>query len=191
MPDAETYAFYKSRGICVRCMQADAYGGKTLCLTCQGKSLEESVRYCQTMTPEKRAAKNRRQADYSKRLRLERKALGICTACGKHPAKPQRTLCPICADKQNRRQEERRMRSAEQQGKDPTPRFKRTALGKCYICGEPVSPENKNVCPLHLEAQRKKAAHMRSRIDYQNHPFRQWAAAFYAERRWIRGRRTT
>lgn len=157
MPDAETYAWYKAHGICPQCQRENAYGGKVLCLYCQGKQTESAVKYYQNLPEHKLKAKKQRESEYHKRIREERKAKGICVVCGKYPARQNITLCKICADKQNRYQARYRMKKAEQQGKDTTPRFMRTALGKCYICGEPVSDENKNFCPEHLEMQRKKA----------------------------------
>lgn len=184
MPDAETYAWYKAHGICTQCHHEKAYGGKVTCLYCQGKQIESAVKYYQNLPESKLKAKKQRESDWHKRIREERKAQGICAACGKYPARQNRTLCRACTDKQNRYAAEYRMNKAEQQGKNITPRFKRTALGKCYICGEPVSDENKNFCPKHLEAQRKKAAYMRNLIDYNNHPHVRWHTSFIQYRRW-------
>ena len=183
MPDAETYAWYKAHGICTQCNHEKAYGGKVTCLYCQGKQIESAVKYYQNLPESNRKAKKKRESDYHKRTRQERKAQGICVACGKYPARKNRTLCKICTGKQNRYQAGYRMKKAEQQGKDITPRFKRTSLGKCYICGEPVSDENKNFCPDCLEDQRKKAEHMRKFIDYENHPCKKWIHMYYEERR--------
>ena len=186
MPDAETYAWYKSHGICPNCQREDAYGGKVLCLECQGKMTESAVKYYQNLPEPKLKAKKQRESDYHKRTREARKAQGICVACGKYPARQNRTLCKMCAHKQNLYQAEYRMKKAGQQSKDITPRFMRTALGKCYICGEPVSDENKNFCPKCLAIQRKKAEYMRSHIDYENHPHKKWHIAFIQYRRWLK-----
>ena len=186
MPDAKTYAWYKAHGICTQCQREKAYGGKVTCLYCQGKQIESAVKYYQNLPESKLKAKKQRESDYHKRIREERKEKGVCVACGKYPARQNRTLCKICTDKQNRYQAGYRMKKAEQQGKDITPRFKRTALGKCYICGETVSDENKNFCPKHLEIQRKKAEYMRSHIDYKNHPHIKWHIAFIQYRRLIK-----
>lgn len=188
MPNAEEYAWYKSHGICPKCQKRKAANGKTKCLQCQGEHIEWYVNWYQNLPPEKLKAKKARESAYHKQQRDERKAKGLCVDCGKYPAIQNRTRCRLCSAKQNAYQAEYRMKKAIQQGKDCTPRFKRTQLGKCYICGEPLSPESKTFCPKCLEIQRKKAAHMRTFIKPENRHFpesyQKWAAAFWAKKKY-------
>lgn len=183
MPNAEDYAWFKSHGICPACQKYPLAKNKSTCVQCSGVKLEIAVnRYLNLQEAEKQAELQRCR-EYSKRRREMRKQLGICTMCGKHEARQGRTLCTLCADKQKRRQLQYRRKKAENKGAEFIPRNMRTNLGLCYICGKPVSSDNRNFCTECLKVQRRKAEHMRTFVDYENHPFRSWQDAFWREKK--------
>lgn len=182
MPDKADYAWYKAHHICTQCQKQTARKGKVTCLQCSGAAIETSLTYWHDMPDEKKQAKLERRRQYNKRRRDSLKQAGICTMCGKKPAKQGRTLCQTCANKNKMRVAACTRKKLESQGKDSTPRAMRTSLGKCYICGEPVSDESRNFCAGCLEVQRRKAAHMRAFIDHENHPFRALNDAFWREK---------
>ena len=66
--------------------------------------------------------------------RKQRVAQGVCTLCGKRPAKSGRKSCELCLYKERIR----RRANYIEHGQDPLPRHERPAYGLCYICLEPV-----------------------------------------------------
>ena len=79
------YHARKEKGLCVRCGKQDprTTSGRTLCLTCLDKEDKYKARYAKSKKG-KQALKKSRQTYYNKR-----KALGLCTDCGK-PLEPNR-----------------------------------------------------------------------------------------------------
>lgn len=183
MPNAEDYAWFKSHGICPTCQKYPLIKGKSVCVQCSGAKLEHSVNRWLNLPADQKQADNERRREYQKRRRQKLKESGICTMCGKSPAKQGRTLCALCASKHNRHVAAYTRKKRESQGKDGTPRAMRTSLGLCYICGNPVSSENRNFCAECLKVQRQKAQHMRQFVDYENHPFRELNDAFWNEKK--------
>ena len=100
-----------------------------------------------------------------KRSRLqhaERKAAGICTKCGRAPARPERTLCEPCAAQHRARDRDRHAQAKAEGipygGRDPEARRRagrkqsrrrseaRRAAGLCIRCGHVQPEEGRAVC---------------------------------------------
>lgn len=95
------YHARKESGLCVKCGKKDprTESGRILCLTCLDKEDKYKARYAKSKKG-KQALKKSRQACYNKR-----KALGLCTDCGK-PLEPKRLgkiHCKTCALKRSNR----------------------------------------------------------------------------------------
>ena len=102
----------------------------------------------------------------SKDIYLERKANGICTACGKRKARKNKTMCLECLTKMRNRIT--RMRRA----KGILPREEYGWLGLCKICGKAPMMNGRKVCEKCLVTLQKNAEVGRAAIDMKNHPFR-------------------
>jgi hypothetical protein len=102
MSSKEDYQWYKAHHICVSCHQQDAFKGQVLCLDCRDKWTERNrlrkEKELREETPEHRA--HRLQKQKERRLRLI--SQGICVACGKRHALPNRQLCMECNVKRKR-----------------------------------------------------------------------------------------
>lgn len=61
-------------------------------------------------------------------LRAKWREQGLCGACGKHPARPDKTKCQKCADANVEAQKQRRLRNLK--------------AGLCKTCGKPKDSEN-------------------------------------------------
>lgn len=95
------YHARKESGLCVKCGKQDprTESGRILCLTCLDKEDKYKARYAK-FKKGKQALKKSRQTYYNKR-----KALGLCTDCGK-PLEAKRTgkiYCRACAEKRSNR----------------------------------------------------------------------------------------
>ena len=102
----EGYYFYKNHGICVNCRVRNAVKGKTKCPECQKKERAMALAYYR----EHREQQLERQKQYQK-IRYKRlKDAGICTLCGKNPAKPGQTRCTVCVDRYARKPKRRKTR---------------------------------------------------------------------------------
>lgn len=102
----------------------------------------------------------------SKDIYLERKANGICTACGKRKARKDKTMCLECLTKMRNRITKMRRK------KGILPREEYGWLGLCKICGKAPMMNGRKVCKKCLVTLQKNAEAGRSAIDMKNHPFR-------------------
>lgn len=76
------------------------------------------------------------QQKYQKRVRMERKAAGLCQTCGKNPAVEGLTYCQSC-----REAAKQRVRASNIKEKWPT--------GWCCVCGG-EAPKGKKYCAEHM-----------------------------------------
>jgi len=88
----ERREFYKSKGICAQCGAEKAVPGKTLCLCCKARRIDYNRKQYEKMSSEQ---KNIRK-EKARMLRANRKEKGVCTRCGKRPAKIGKTKCGQC-----------------------------------------------------------------------------------------------
>lgn len=117
------YAWYKSHGICVQCMQYDAAPGRVRCEVCLLTNAEGAKRHRAKM-------QSVSQADRSRKLRESRKEQGLCIWCGKPQSSYSRVFCADCRIKNQRRNDARKCGIA---------RSERPAYGMCYRCGQAIS----------------------------------------------------
>ena len=94
--------------------------------------------------PEKEKEENRKTYLYYKKHH-------ICTCCHRRPARPGRTQCEICADRDARRLRRKRRNEtaaayAERRKRENAARCEKHRRyrqeGRCPICGKPVKPPN-------------------------------------------------
>lgn len=121
------YAWYKSHGICVQCMQYDAAPGRVRCEVCLLSNAEGAKRHRAKM-------QSVSQADRSRKLRESRKEQGLCIWCGKPQSSYSRVFCADCRIKNQRKNDARKCGIA---------RSERPAYGMCYRCGQAISPGEK------------------------------------------------
>ena len=111
----------------------------------------------------------------------ERKAAGICTKCGRTPARPERTTCEPCAERHRARDHARHARAKAEGipygGRDPEARRRagrkrsrrrseaRRAAGMCIRCGNVPPKEGRAMCEPCREDRRqaKRARHVERR----------------------------
>lgn len=136
------YLFKKGLGLCAKCGREPARKGRTLCLECSEKANYNSKRYREGVNRKKVLDE---KSQYGKRIRLERKAKGLCTGCGKQKPATGYVMCETCRKKKritNRR-------SWAKSGKAKHPGIERTEwykYGFCYSCGEEPPMEGFKIC---------------------------------------------
>ena len=125
----ESYAFYKSRKICVRCHKDVALDGLVLCLSCaeyrSEKSKERRIREKAIDIDAYRLSRN----EAARKLRQARKENGVCARCGQRPPQKGRVSCVDCLLK------DRWKRSG-------ILRAERPSYGSCYVCNTPLHEEH-------------------------------------------------
>ena len=110
--DKKSYVARKAAGVCVACGKEKAVPGKTRCEKCLEYARKDAKLRYSSMTAERRREWNKQNHARYKAIREERKRLGLCTYCGKRPARPARTLCAGCAARESARQKKDRMLDA-------------------------------------------------------------------------------
>ena len=185
-------------GLCTRCGRTGPEPERRLCAPCNEKrnraSRARDARLRAGRKPRRdpeRARRHGRERD--RKLYAERAAAGICTRCGRAPARPERTTCGPCAEKHRARDRKRDARARAQGmpygGRDPEARRKaarersrrrseaRQAAGLCVRCAAPA-PDGRAYCPpcagtrsrrrdrkAKREADRRRYAERRTRGD--------------------------
>lgn len=84
----ERYWNYREHYICPNCGQQDAEPGMAYCKTCMVKNRQRKLK----SDPDRSKAR-----EYSRNLRAERKAKGLCIDCGK-PTRNDKVRCAKCLD---------------------------------------------------------------------------------------------
>jgi hypothetical protein len=159
----KNYEWYKEHHICTQCLKETAMPGRTLCYECAEKSIERGLAY-RTKNRESIRAKSR--ADY-----IKRKEKGLCR-CGR-PAREGKSLCAICAAKDNKRHIERRHSAGK-----TMPLGLRKELHICLRC-EKTAVEGYCYCAEHLQKQR---AYISKAVEVGKHNEKVKAARRYIKR---------
>lgn len=84
----------RALGLCPRCGGEVDDKRKKTCSACREKARE----YQRAQTAEWKKAHRERVQEYGMRRYRERRDSGICTYCGKAPAREGKTMCQSCAD---------------------------------------------------------------------------------------------
>ncbi len=114
----------RAAGLCLKCGKTEPAPERTLCEPCAEKrraaDRARSARLRAERKPKRKPAQAKQyERERSRRLHFERKAAGICTRCGKAPARPERTTCEPCAE-QHRARDRARHARAKAEGIPPT-----------------------------------------------------------------------
>ena len=112
----------------------------------------------------------RKERERHRRRAAERRALGMCPKCGKHPPAPGRSMCESCLEKGRKAERARYARGkaggTPYGGRDPESRRRmarerskrrrreRVEAGLCTACGERPPVEGGTVCETCREARR-------------------------------------
>ncbi|MDE0255775.1 MAG: hypothetical protein OYG32_13360, partial [Rhodospirillaceae bacterium] len=163
-------------GLCTRCGKTEPLPERRLCAPCNEKRNAASRRRDARL---RAAGKPRRNPDDAKayeraRRRREhaaRKAEGICTRCGKAPARPERTTCEPCAEQHRARDRARHERAkvggVPYGGRDPEARRRagrkrsrrrseaRKEAGLCIRCGHVPPAQGRALCEPCRENRRQ------------------------------------
>ena len=121
----------RAMGLCPKCGHRPPAPGRSMCEPCLERGRKaERARYARRKAEgapyggRKPGSRRRMARERSKRRRRERKAAGLCTACGeRHPVEGG-AVCETC--RETRRAEERKLYAA------------RRAKGLCGRCGRPT-----------------------------------------------------
>ena len=148
----------KDNHICINCGNKSAEDGYTMCLQCRIDRREVNKRYPDTdETKQKKRERNAEQY-------AQRKNEGECTRCGrKLPENYDKTLCPYCRNRRNRRERER----SHITGRKMPVELRGNGL-YCAICLKPVEQQRKKLCDRCYKSCCEKAEKMRARVPKNN-----------------------
>ena len=171
----------RAAGLCIRCGKTEPEPERTVCAPCADKrNAADRARYARLRTEKKPRRDPERAKRYererSRRQHAERKAAGICTKCGRAPARPERTLCEPCAEKHRARDRARHAKAKAQGipygGRDPEARRRadrertcrrraaRRAADLCIRCGNLPPAEGRSMCePCREDRRAAKRVH--------------------------------
>lgn len=130
----QNYEWAKARGLCVRCMKERAAPGRYKCLECLSISVELNNACNAKLSQDEKEKREERNRESMKTLYAQRKAAGLCTACGK-PAYKGQAFCNECRLRRNRQHRER---------------YIRKPAGECRYCERPALP-GRQMCKEHYE----------------------------------------
>lgn len=130
----QNYEWAKARGLCVRCMKERAAPGRYKCLECLSISVEANNACNAKLSQDEKKKREGRNRESMKTLYAQRKAAGLCTACGKSAYKGQ-AFCNECRLRRNRKHRER---------------YVRKPAGECRYCERPALP-GRQMCKEHYE----------------------------------------
>ena len=173
-------------GLCARCGKTEPLPERRLCAPCNdtrnAASRARDARLRAEGKPRRDPAQAKRyERERSRQVHAERKAAGICTKCGKAPARPERTTCEPCAEQHRARDRERHARAKADGipygGRDPEARRRagrkrsrrrseaRKEAGLCIRCGHVAPQEGRAMCEPCREDRRaaKRARHAERR----------------------------
>ena len=164
----------RAAGLCLKCGKTEPAPERTLCEPCADKrNAADRARTARLRTEKKPRRDPERAKRYererSRRQHAERRAAGICTKCGKAPARPGRTLCEPCAERHRARDRYARAKAAgvPYGGRDPEARRRghrersrrrreaRQAAGLCSRCGHVPPVEGRTMCEPCREDRRQ------------------------------------
>ena len=154
-------------GLCVKCGGTEPMPERRLCAPCNEKRNAASRARDARLRAENKPRRDPERAklygrERDRRLHAERKAAGICTRCGRTPARPERTTCEPCAELHRARDRARHARAKTRGipygGRDPEARRRdgrergrrrsqaRRAAGLCVRCGHVPPEEGRSMC---------------------------------------------
>ena len=157
----------RAAGLCLRCGKTEPAPERTTCGPCNDKQNRASRARDARLRAEGKPKRDPEQAkryerERGRRQHAERKAAGICTKCGRAPARPERTTCEPCAEQHRARDRARHARAKAEGipygGRDPEARRRagrkhsrrrseaRLAAGLCIRCGAVPPEEGRSMC---------------------------------------------
>ena len=157
----------RAAGLCLRCGKTEPAPERTLCEPCAEKCRAADRARSARLRAEGKPVRDPEQAkrherERGRRQHAERKAAGICTKCGRAPARPDRTTCEPCAERHRARDRARHARAKAEGipygGRDPEARRRagrkssrrrseaRLAAGLCIRCGAVPPEEGRSMC---------------------------------------------
>ena len=175
-----------ARGLCPKCGKREPAPERSQCAPCLEKDAAANrardARLRAAGIPRRDMEKARAyERERSRRQNAERKAAGICTSCGKAPARPERTTCEPCAEQHRDRDRARHARARAEGlpygGRDPEAKRRagrkrsqrrreaRSEAGLCTRCGLVPPAEGRTMCEPCREDRRaaKRARHAERR----------------------------
>ena len=176
----------RAAGLCLKCGKTEPAPECMLCEPCAEKRRAADRARSARLRAE---GKPRRDPERAKRYERERgrrqhavrKAAGICTKCGRAPARPERTCCEPCVEQHRARDRARHAKAKAQGipygGRDPEARRRggrkrsrqrseaRQATGLCIRCGHVPPEDGRAMCEPCREDRRaaKRARHAERR----------------------------
>lgn len=120
-----TRKWCREHGICTECHVNHVVNGEKTCAECK---IKKAIYRAKNPIPKEKYEKILADNRIRSKIRFdERKAKGLCVACGRNMAAPGRTRCPICLEK-----------NARVRRKIVDKRKLWLENGLCYKCGKPV-----------------------------------------------------
>ena len=148
--------WYQEHRICPRCGKNDLFGDEKLCLECNAKAYEITMRSREKLGKEHY---NQQHSEWARNEHQKRISEGICTRCGKRKADSGYKTCRMCRVKTKNY---KRIKYGKPN------RSERCKQGLCYFCDNPIKSGYK-VCEKHYQmnvdkAHSKKANEARKKL---------------------------
>lgn len=147
--------WYQEHGICPRCGKNDLFGDEKVCLECNAKAYETTMKSREKLGKEHYNNQHNEWARNEHQRRIEE---GICTRCGKRKADKGYKTCGICRVK---------TRNYKRIKCGKPDRRERTEQGLCYFCDSPVKAGYK-VCEKHYQMNLEKLNNEKCRKAREN-----------------------
>lgn len=128
--------WYQEHGICPRCGKNELFGDEKVCIECNAKAYEVTMRSRERLGKEHY---NQQHNEWARNKHQKRIDEGICTRCGKRKADGGYKTCGIC------RAKTRNYKRIKYGKPDRSERYKQ---GLCYFCDSPIK-EGYKVCEKH------------------------------------------
>lgn len=128
--------WYQEHGICPRCGKNELFGDEKVCVECNAKAYEITMRSREKLGKEHY---NSKHSEWARNEHQRRIAEGICTRCGKRKAGGGYKTCGICRSK---------TRNYKRIKYGKPDRGERYEQGLCYFCDNSVKDGYK-VCEKH------------------------------------------
>lgn len=141
--NTETRHWYQEHRICPRCGKNDLFGDEKVCLECNAKAYEITIRSRERLG---REHYNNQHNEWARNEHQKRIEQGICTRCGKRNADVGYKTCGICRAKTRNY---KRIKYGKPDRKD------RAVQGLCYFCDSPIK-EGYKVCEKHYQMNLEK-----------------------------------
>lgn len=136
----ETREFNKKHNICTMCRHEIVYDGFATCEICRDKQKQYSEKFYSKETESKKEERKRKQAEYMRDKRAERKKQGVCVECGKKLCANSKIHCL-----------EHYIENKKSYTPVEIPREQRVDYGLCYTCGNEIEDRQYKLCNVCLE----------------------------------------